>query len=82
LGKLPPRCMWPDEPGNLRVPASGRKSMMNTIRICSQPARWRILHGDERVYVCDHCKPAALKTYADKGDVVVESYSDLDQAAD
>jgi len=79
VGKLPPRCMWPIDPGSMRVPASGRKHMMTTIRICSRPARWRIVRGDERTYVCDRCKPAALKTY--DGEATVEELPPPDEPA-
>lgn len=80
MAKLPPRCMWPIEPGTLRVPASGRKHMMNTIRICGRPAKWKILRGEERTYVCDRCKPAAIKTYNEE--CVVEPYPEDQVEAD
>ena len=54
------RCMWPVEQGNLKVPLSGRQHLIDTIRICGQPARWRIGTEQERTFVCDRCKGAAL----------------------
>ena len=49
----------------VKVPPSGRSAGMETVRFCGAVATWRIVKGNERVYVCDACRPKLEQSMPD-----------------
>lgn len=70
MPKVQHRCMRPVRPQTIKVPPSGRRQGMETVKLCGEPAAWRITRGETTVFVCDQCKPQALAALPD--DVQIE----------
>jgi hypothetical protein len=66
--------MRPVRPQTIKVPPSGRRQGIETVKLCGEPAAWRITRGETTVFVCDDCKPHALEALPE--DVEIELLDD------